>query len=370
MKLARFKVKHYRSYRDEQEIVFANTNVLIGPDNAGKSNFLQAIELFFLTFEGDQTLQAYKHDRDLPTGLASGRTSLTAVFQFDGADKDDEILSEYESQRQKLNLPVIETKGIRINLQFSEKNMPVYSIVFETRIPQPWKISDDFHSRQQDLIEKILRRFCVTYMPAGRELKQLPAKNIVEVVKQEIADQIKVFVDEVGYQPQFVSQELNRILSIIGMSGINVFFEPPVSSVEQATKFDNAFIDRSLGSLFENGVGMRWQMIASCVSWVSLSIKKRTGLRCIWLIEEPESYLHPESFSKHRAACKRIGDNADMIYTTHSQGFVSPDLSHVNRVFLKDGQSTIMNFRTYEEAYLQIQSRQPSISSLTSPPVN
>ena len=92
MKLVKFKVKHYRSYRDEQEIVFANTNALIGPNNAGKSNFLQAIELFFLAFEGDQALQAYKHDRDLPTGLASGQTSLTAVFQFDGADKDEEIL--------------------------------------------------------------------------------------------------------------------------------------------------------------------------------------------------------------------------------------------------------------------------------------
>ena len=58
-----------------------------------------------------------------------------------------------------------------------------------------------------------------------------------------------------------------------------------------------------------------------------------------------------------------------MIYTTHSQGFVSADLSHVNKVFLRDGQSTITNFRTYEEAYLQIQ--QPTTNlSLKSPPVS
>ena len=370
VKLARFRIKNYRSFLDEQEITFANANTLIGPNSAGKSSLLRAIQLFFLAFPHDQTLQAYEHDRDLtfqpyepnrdcPRGLVSGRTSLTAEFQFDDADTDDEILKEYESLRRNMNLPAVKTRQAQINLQFSEKSEPRYWLFPERSIRHVRDVSGDFRERQLNLVGKILRRFDVIYVPAEKELKDRHTKTILDIVRKEICDQVKEFIDDVGYQPAFLSQELNRMLSVVGISGVHMFFDPPRSCAEPATGFATAIVDRSLEKLFENNAGVHWLIIARLISWVSLSVRRRAGLRCLWLIEEPESYLHPESFSEQTAAFDQIGDNATIVYTTNPLGFVPADVSHVHGVFFKDKHSTITGFNTYADLCLQIEGPQP-----------
>src|SRR4051794_29178167 len=105
MKLTKFKLRNYRSFLDEQEIDFAKTNVLIGPNNVGKSNFLRAIELFFSTIHYDQNYPTYQYDRDFPRDLKSGRTSLTALFLLN-ADEDSEFIERYDRLRRQMKLPV------------------------------------------------------------------------------------------------------------------------------------------------------------------------------------------------------------------------------------------------------------------------
>ena len=201
MKLARFRIKNYRSFLDEQQIIFGNANTLIGPDNAGKSSVLRAIQLFFLAFADDHALPAYKHNRDstfqpyernrdCPKGLVSGRTSLTAEFTFD--DADAEILKEYELLRRRMNLPAVKTREAQINLQFSGKGEPSYSLFPERPIRQGREISGDFRKRQLNLVGKILRRFDVIYVPAEKELKDRHKKSLRHCKKRNLRPNSRV----------------------------------------------------------------------------------------------------------------------------------------------------------------------------------
>jgi predicted ATPase len=351
MKLVRFRLRNYRSFIEEQEISFTNTNILIGPNNVGKSNFLRAIELFFSSIQTDHNLPTYQHTRDFPRTLDTGRTSLTAVFHLDDSIEEElELIERYARLRRQMKVTTGKKTEVQINLQFSEKGTPFYSLFPGLSIPHHLRFTDDFSTRHLDFVEAILSRFYVVYIPAEKELKSLYNNLIVEVVKQEIAEQIGDILQDIRRQADLVSDEINKTLQKIGMPHINVFFEPPQSFEELISGFDMTVADQNIGNLFEKSMGMQWLIIASCISWISLSLRRRTGLRYLWLIEEPESYLHPELFSKQRSTFERIGENADIVYTTHSLGFISTDISRVNGVFQENSQSSIIKFDSYDQA--------------------
>ncbi|MBC9883902.1 AAA family ATPase [Bradyrhizobium sp. INPA01-394B] len=347
---------NYRSFSKEQSIDIANTNVLIGPNNVGKSNFLRAIELFFSSIHRDQDYPAYDYNRDFPRGLLpGGRTSLTAVFQLDDSSEQDQQLAErYDFLRRRMKQPYAKRHEIPINLQFSQRGVATYSLFPGVSVPTELKISDDFQVWHREFIEQILNTFYVVYIPAEKELKKIFDRIVVEVVKQEIAEQLEDILDAIRHQADLVSHEINNTLSAIGMPTINIFFEPAKTFEELVSGFHMTVMDRSEGTLFEKSMGMQWLILATCISWVSLSLRRRSGLRCLWLVEEPESYLHPELFPKQRNVFEKIGENADVLYTTHSLGFVASDISRVHGVFFDQSNSVIEHFSSHEQAIRRI----------------
>ncbi|MFZ0459874.1 MAG: AAA family ATPase, partial [Rhodoplanes sp.] len=189
MRIKQFKIKNYRSFTDDQELLLSDVNILIGPNNAGKSNLLQAIKLFFDAFEGAQN---YHYNRDFPRDAPPGRTSMTTVFSLDVTNEDDaEIWNRYDRLRRKMKLPPTLIKDIPVNLQFSVGDKPTYSLFPGTSIPHLLRTSDDFQNWHQELINEILQKFNVFYIPADKELKHLFKDIVVWVLKREIADHVK-----------------------------------------------------------------------------------------------------------------------------------------------------------------------------------
>jgi AAA15 family ATPase/GTPase len=67
MKLVRLEVRNYRSIKEQVEsdaIVFDGLDCLVGKNNAGKSNILEAV-LFFLGIEKSSQDLYYKRDSSL-----------------------------------------------------------------------------------------------------------------------------------------------------------------------------------------------------------------------------------------------------------------------------------------------------------------
>lgn len=71
MKLSKFKLKNFRSYKDEIEINFDNLTVFVGKNDVGKSTILEALDIFFNDGKGiikadekDINVQAKKEDEN------------------------------------------------------------------------------------------------------------------------------------------------------------------------------------------------------------------------------------------------------------------------------------------------------------------
>jgi len=98
MRLKRFRIKNYRSFVEESELSLADNNVLIGPNNVGKTNFLLAIEAFFGATERENL---YNYRRDFPKHVAAGRTTMVAGFVPEHNEDDAAIVDRYDTIRRK-----------------------------------------------------------------------------------------------------------------------------------------------------------------------------------------------------------------------------------------------------------------------------
>ena len=94
MKLIKFNIMHFRSLRDVRLTDCGDFNVLIGKNNAGKSNVLTAIDMFFSILSGAEIvsdLDSIGHKHDFSKRDVSSDITLNPFFRL--ADKEcDELL--------------------------------------------------------------------------------------------------------------------------------------------------------------------------------------------------------------------------------------------------------------------------------------
>lgn len=77
MKLKSFKIKNFRSYKDEISINFDNLTAIIGKNDVGKSTILEAMDIFFN--EKDAVVKLEKNDWNIEAKETP--ISFTAIFE-------------------------------------------------------------------------------------------------------------------------------------------------------------------------------------------------------------------------------------------------------------------------------------------------
>lgn len=83
--------------------------------------------------------------------------------------------------------------------------------------------------------------------------------------------------------------------------------------------------------------------------------KKEEDKNLIWLIEEPESFLHPELTRSCNKIFDNLKDHAYVILTTHSLSFVNQDTRKVIGIEKNsEGHTTNNKFKTFLEATKKI----------------
>ncbi|WP_439486096.1 AAA family ATPase [Blastomonas fulva] len=78
MQIKSVSVRGYRTIRDELSFDLDNMVTLVGPNNAGKTNTLKAIQLFFTGYENELN---YKFEKDMCKGEKSLRTNIQITFR-------------------------------------------------------------------------------------------------------------------------------------------------------------------------------------------------------------------------------------------------------------------------------------------------
>ena len=74
----------------------------------------------------------------------------------------------------------------------------------------------------------------------------------------------------------------------------------------------------------------------------------------IWLIEEPESFLHPELTRSCNQILDNLKDHAYVVITTHSLSFVHQDTKKVIGVEKIEGKTNAIKYKSYPEATKKI----------------
>jgi energy-coupling factor transporter ATP-binding protein EcfA2 len=352
MRLTEFRVRNYRTIGAEQTLKLPSGTTLVGPNNSGKTNLLRSVQLFFTGYENSV---GYRRATDLTFGAGTQQTSLLATFEKDDHPKDDEILGLLDDLHQIVGT-TRDSDSFSVNLYFTSPNdTPVYRVFGNTKV-QNAADRPAYSRKQKQLVELLTRSFRCHYVPSAKSIRGL-YDDLLHPFLQETAYQaILPHLAGVETALKQVSESLNNELRAVGLGDIEATFSLGGNSSSQIlTGFDLMISDPGLTPLAEKGQGIQSTALFASFVWITEQ-EKAAGYVPVWLIEEPESYLHPEL----NKACRELLDNLStkslVMLSTHSLAFVPTDVSRVQGVDLDGvgGNTTVSTFASHHDATLRI----------------
>jgi len=342
MKLKSFSISNYRSIKTTEKIGISNYNVLIGPNNEGKSNILKGlVTALSLATTGDYRLSrrgsgfsrsyhysgdGYNWSRDIPFEKKDNentKTTFTLEFEFSPTEKG--------LFKKEIGSTLNSTLSLKLQLGYKISDS-TYDIVMQGKAKKTFSANQDkiaaFIKERIDfqyipcirteelayqVIEQLLQRTLesnATYQRAIEKLQQIQ-EPILKQIQQEALITIKEFIPEVS----------------------NISIERNNSFRESIRRTNIQINDGTITSLEEKGDGIKSLVAISLMRYaVSNSINKNL----IILIEEPESHLHPRAIHSLRQVLLDLSRKYQLIVSSHSQLLVDK-LNVRNNIIVQKG---------------------------------
>ena len=328
MRLQAFSVKNFRSIHDTAEIRLNNNCiVLVGANNEGKSNLLQALNIAFSILDGSITI---------PRRFRSMRYSRVNSISFENdfpiqKANDEEKIIEFklifslsEEDFDKSHLFTETSKEIVVNISIQ----PPRNMSFSIKIDNKKNISE---KDQEAIIHVINTSIYFRYIPAVRTAEQSLEliDDLVQRKLQTISDgeKYKTLLEDLKQQQEkFLADQKNRLQESLKT------FIPAIKDVD--LKIDSSFASQFLMRRAMRGEAELWindgkaythlaQKGDGVISLVSLALMQqfftssRSG-NCVLAIEEPESHLHPDAIHRIKAVLDNLAVHNQVILTTHN----------------------------------------------------
>lgn len=317
--LKKFEIKNYRSLLNTSIDVSESSPVVIcGENNIGKTNVLEALNLYFNHID-DADVYHYPPN-DIPhhitygSGGAGRYTRLTATFDIDG-------------------------KSIKAEVTFNKDGGTTYKVTSASKLVED----------PEDYFKKIVAKFdyifirsnninmpkIVSHLFSSEGLLKLDKKRAKQSKPLEI---LKTFQEEAQHALDDIEKELNNEMEKIVSHDfyehapkIKISFaefnklRDVVSNMTEITLDDGN--DLHIGS---KGSGAQRLVLLSLMKYIG----KNTNKKVIWALDEPEVFLQPRLQKKLFKSLKQHSkqSNEQTILTTHSQHFV--DLTNLTHTYL------------------------------------
>lgn len=330
MNLRSLEVRNFRSLRD-RTITFAAFNVLIGKNDSGKSNILNAIRLLC---EGTPTSITEEdfYDLEVPIEITGTFGDVRRHLQLcdqnnrprleERINERDEIVLRRVSNERKLGKLEMQnadgTFGLPVGIEAALKPV-VPEIVYIGALDDVAKESKGAQKNTlgkllaygMDLIsEEVEPELNIALATADRLINAERGEDRRVAPIREIENEIDRYLEET-----FPNVGVRLKVDLPGVR--EIFARTEVFVVEGAN------IDRPT----MRGHGLQRSLLLSLLR--ALADRARAGQRLrrpfILLFEEPEAFLHPDAQSKMREALRGISQAAQVIFTTHSPLLISPD---------------------------------------------
>lgn len=343
MKLESIKIKNFRTIDTELQVELQDGLTIVGPNSSGKTNILRAIEIFFTGFDNKYR---YILNRDFPDKLDSGQTSLIGSILLE--ENDIKAQSILKKLNECLEQPKDITNKVNVYLTFTRTGTPIYR-VFSGEKHQSDK-KQQFNELQREFLVNVLNSFECHYVPSAKSIDNLYDELLLPFIKDSIAERLKEKINDIEFGLSTISEVIDKQLESVGLGHIKSHFKIPENSLKNLfSSFEYHLSDPVQTEIERKGMGIQSAAMLASFKWIS-SEEKRQGRTPIWLVEEPESYLHPELSTACNSMLCSLSEQAHLVTTTHSLGFVPQDPKKLIGTKLHEGYTQVYEFDTYTKA--------------------
>lgn len=341
-------MRNFRSVTDEQTIEFPKATTIVGPNNTGKTNLLNAIRMFFT---GHENAARYSRQLDLSIGKSKQQTTFVATFER-VSSHDDDLLSKYDQILALYEPPRSRDRDeLVLQLLFSDKGNPTYRLSSEST-SKVVRENQAAHSRLlRDLVSELVDGTSVHFVPSSNSSEDLFRELVSPLIKRSVAEKVSEETKRILDALSTVSSELSAILESAGLTDYRVDFDLPSQELGGfLSHFDFYLADPSRTSAFVKGRGIQALAMLSCFAWIAEQ-EAAAGKSSVWLIEEPESYLHPELYSTALQLLEKIESFGQVIRTTHALTMVPRDAPAIFATSLSEtGNTRVQRYTSTVEA--------------------
>ena len=344
MKLKFFTITNYRSIKATKKIAISDYNVLIGPNNEGKSNILKGlVTALSLSTNGDFKQirrgrgysryyqfsgEHFNWHRDIPyihREDETKKTTFTLEFEFTPTEKG--LFKKEIGSTLKTNLS--------LKLQLAARNSDSsYDILMPGKAKKTFEANKDIIAafikkridfqyipciRTEDLtyqvIDQLLQRALETNKIYHNTLDKLQKiqEPILKQIQKEALVTVKEFIPEV------------KNLTIEKNNSFREFNKRPNIQVDDGT----------ITSIEEKGDGIK-SLVA--ISLMRYAVSNAMNKNLMILIEEPESHLHPKAIHSLREVLIDLAKKYQLIVSSHSQLLVDK-LNVGNNIIVEKGKA-------------------------------
>ncbi|EYR83736.1 AAA family ATPase [Shinella sp. 838] len=350
MKIAAVRIKNYRTVKNEINFETPSLVSIVGPNNSGKSNIARALEIFF----SGRVQNKYDPRIDLPHGVQREKTSITVSFKPEIEHEWDKHFMELHDQLRNLHEITPEGDGIvSLNLYFNERK-PVYQFFGNVKRPKDNAKNAQYSRILGELLDLIFDHFHVYYVPSAKSFSDIFTDFIFPELKTEINPTIVSVVPSVNSILQKTSESINDYLSSAGLSEITADISISESSIDSlVSKIDFMISDNISTELSRKGTGIQAAAIFAGLRWID-GRKRSNGKEVLWIVEEPESYLHPELTRTVNNLIRHLAVNSHVIITTHSLAFVPKNVENILGCEKTSGNTVVSRFSNFNDATYKI----------------
>lgn len=325
MRLVQLTIQRYRSIIKAEKLRLGDLTVLVGPNNEGKSNILQALVTSMRVlsegrfrartvrrYSGDRLRGEYDWERDFPHSLQQSNPDAPTIFNLDFELTPAEIDAFAEAVGSRLNgiLPV--------GLSFNRDNRFTFSV-------RKQRHSEALTAKREEIEAFIGEHVHLQYIPATRT-----AEAALGVVEQMISTELQAAeLDNEEYKTALMQiDEVQRPILEAIETDIKTSLQqllPDVQDVELEKQPDRIRPRIRARVIIDDGTPTDLEFKGDGVqSLAALSLIRRysqegaPGRELILAVEEPEAHLHPRAIHEISTVLRETAGTQQVVVSTHS----------------------------------------------------
>lgn len=329
MRLVAFSVTNYRSITSAHKVPISDSTILIGKNNEGKSNLLNALATSMNIIKENARMRRtrfplnirrqrndyFNWQRDFPISLQGRKGKKETIFRLEFELNADEIVEFKEVIKSHLN-------GI----------LPIEIIVCSDnsasiKVVKKGRGGVTLSKKSTAVTAFIGGKIDFTYIPAVRT-----ASAAIEVVNDMLDSKLYPLESDPGYQAalkKIADLQIPILKSISDTITAQLKeFIPQIHSVSVTISEDarHRAFRRQCEILIDDGTPTLLEMKGDGVkSLAALSLlrgAKHDGVTSVLALEEPESHLHPSAIHRLREVIQELSKEHQVVITTHCPLFV------------------------------------------------